>query len=194
MSEGHRGRYLWTDAFGVLNFVSLGVITNNRTYTALAARLIDRVHDVLGRTRDGAQRLPGASDAHPLRGGLRIGKVGDEDDPSGDGDGQYHHYLTIWMFALNRMALAARDMRYNELAIELAQAVHPRFVSARDSERPRVCWKMSVDLGRFVRRTSSPLFSLRARLSLSPVSILTLSLLSSLVSYAPASAASTYTV
>ncbi|KZT69181.1 hypothetical protein DAEQUDRAFT_281192 [Daedalea quercina L-15889] len=157
MSEGHRGRYLWTDAFGVLNFITLGTLAANPTYTTLAARLIDRVHDVLGRTRDGTQRLPGASNAHPLRGGLRIGKPGDEDDPSGDGDGQYHHYLTIWMFALNRMARATRNPRYNELAIELAQAIHPRFVRDRDAERPRMCWKMSVDLSRPVVRSEGNL-------------------------------------
>ncbi|TFY60967.1 hypothetical protein EVJ58_g4817 [Rhodofomes roseus] len=157
MSEGHRGRYLWTDAFGVLNFLTLGTLTHNPTYTTLAARLIDRVHDVLGRTRDGTQRLPGATDAHPLRGGLRIGKVGDEDDPSGDGDGQYHHYLTIWMFALNRTALATHDPRYNDLAIELAKAIHPRFVRERDSERPRMYWKMSVDMSRPMVRSEGNL-------------------------------------
>jgi len=157
MAEGHRGRYLWTDAFGILNLITLGTLTHDPTYTTLAARLIDRVHDVLGRTRDGTQRLPGATDAHPLRGGLRIGKASDEDDPSGDGDGQYHHYLTIWMFALNRMSLAARDPHYNDLAIELAKAVHPRFVRDRDAERPRMCWKMSVDLSRPMVRSEGNL-------------------------------------
>lgn len=36
-----------------------------------------------------------------------------------DGDGQY--YLTKWMFALSRMALAKEDRRYNDWAIELAK-------------------------------------------------------------------------
>ncbi|KAI0370590.1 hypothetical protein BV20DRAFT_966520 [Pilatotrama ljubarskyi] len=148
MAEGHRGRYLWTDAFGVLNLLTLGVLTSNALYTTLAARLVDTVHDTLGRTRDGARRLPGASDAHPLAGGLRIGKEDEEDDPGGDGDGQYHHYLTIWMFALNRMTHATGERRYNDLAIELAKAIHPRFVRDRDSARPRMYWKMSIDLSR----------------------------------------------
>ncbi|CDO70987.1 hypothetical protein BN946_scf184830.g19 [Trametes cinnabarina] len=148
MAEGHRGRYLWTDAFGVLNFLTLGTLTSNTIYHALAARLIQTVHDTLGRTRDGTRRLPGASDEHPLAGGLRIGKEDEEDDPGGDGDGQYHHYLTIWMFALNRMTRATGERRYNDLAIELAKAIHPRFVRDRDSARPRMYWKMSIDLKR----------------------------------------------
>ncbi|KAI0327579.1 hypothetical protein GY45DRAFT_1327470 [Cubamyces sp. BRFM 1775] len=146
MAEGHRGRYLWTDAFGMLNLLTLGVLTSNALYTTLAARLVHSVHDTLGRTRDGTARLPGASDEHPLAGGLRIGKEDEEDDPGGDGDGQYHHYLTIWMFALNRVACATGERRYNDLAIELAKAIHPRFVRDRDSERPRMYWKMSIDL------------------------------------------------
>ena len=27
MAEGHRGRYLWTDAFGVLNLLTLGALS-----------------------------------------------------------------------------------------------------------------------------------------------------------------------
>ncbi|KAI8972830.1 hypothetical protein BD414DRAFT_499500 [Trametes punicea] len=148
MAEGHRGRYLWTDAFGVLNLLTLGALTSNALYTTLAARLVHTVHDTLGRMRDGTRRLPGASDEHPLAGGLRIGKEDEEDDPGGDGDGQYHHYLTIWMFALNRMTHATGERRYNDLAVELARAIHPRFVRDRESARPRMYWKMSIDLKR----------------------------------------------
>ena len=63
-SGGHRGRYLWTDAFGVINFITLhhehtktsSEDTDNK-YLTLARRLIETVHDVLGRTRDGKSRL-----------------------------------------------------------------------------------------------------------------------------------------
>lgn len=142
-SSGHLGRYLWTDAFGVVNFITLYRITSSITYLHCAARLIETVHNVLGRTRSQDAYLPGASVEHPLSGGLRIGK----DDESGpDGDGQYHHYLTLWMFALNRMSVASGEQRYNDLAIELAQAIHPAFVTHRNSSRPRMRWKMSTDL------------------------------------------------
>ncbi|KAI0676317.1 hypothetical protein C8Q78DRAFT_1065189 [Trametes maxima] len=158
MAEGHRGRYLWTDAFGVLNLLTLGALTTRHAlYAILAARLVTAVHDVLGRTRDGTRRLPGASDAHPLAGGLRIGKEVEEDDPGGDGDGQYHHYLTLWMFAPNRLSRATGERRHNDLAIELARAIHPKFVRDRDAVRPRMCWKMSVDLGRPLVRSEGNL-------------------------------------
>ena len=84
-SGGHRGRYLWTDAFGVINYLTLNKETSDPKYLAHAIRLSETVHDVLGRTRDGKARLPRASDENPLGGGLRIGK---EDEGGPDGDGQ----------------------------------------------------------------------------------------------------------
>ena len=143
MKDGDRGRYLWTDAFGVINLLTLYKETTDVIYLSYARRLVESVHDVLGRHRDGIMRLPGASDAHPLRGGLRIGKVSADGE---DGDGQYHHYLTLWMFALNRMAIATRNLAYNQQAIELCEAIHPHFVVERTSVRPRMYWKMSIDL------------------------------------------------
>ncbi|KAH6892944.1 hypothetical protein B0T10DRAFT_591744 [Thelonectria olida] len=140
---GHRGRYLWTDAFGVVNFVTLFKETSSPKYLVLAKRLVQTVHDVLGRTRDGLARLPGATDDEPLSGGLRIGKL----SASGsDGDGQYHHYLTLWMFALNRVSLATGDSKYNDLAIQLAKAIHPRFIIHRPSGKLRMVWKISMDM------------------------------------------------
>ena len=148
-SGGHRGRYLWTDAFGVLNLITLHreasdlQDTIKHHYLILAKRLVETVHDVLGRTRDGRARLPGATDSNPVGGGLRIGKI----DPDGpDADGQYHHYLTVWMFALNRLSLATDEPKYNQLAVALARAIHPRFMRNRESDRPRLAWKMRTDL------------------------------------------------
>lgn len=159
-SGGHRGRYLWTDAFGVINFLTLHQEYNaalqssssssssvsaqqDDKYLILARRLVETVHDVLGRTRDGQRRLPGATDDNPLGGGLRIGKV-DETGP--DSDGQYHHYLTVWMFALNRLSLATGDTSYNTQAVSLARAIHSRFFVNRESSHPRMVWKMATDL------------------------------------------------
>lgn len=141
---GHRGRYLWTDAFGLVNLITLSKETASPVYLTLAKQLAHTVHNVLGRTRDGAARLPRATDAEPLAGGLRIGKMA-EHGP--DGDGQYHHYLTLWMFALNRLALATGEPEYNRLAVQLAKAVHPHFVLRRNGEALRMVWKVSTDLG-----------------------------------------------
>lgn len=105
-----------------------------------ADTLIDDVHNTLGRYRNSDVRLGKATDQHPLLGGLRIGKedVGD--------DGQYFHYLTKWMFALNRMSIARRDERYNRWAVELAETVHPRFLSSTPHDGQCLWWKLDVDL------------------------------------------------
>jgi hypothetical protein len=150
-SGGHGGRYLWTDAFGVVNLLTMHSQYNiskkqdewDDRYLVLADRLINTVHDVLGRTRDGDSRLPGATDTNPLGGGLRIGKT---DDHGPDADGQYHHYLTLWMFALNRMARASGNMEYNRQAVKLAKAIHPKFFVGRTTARPRMVWKMNMSL------------------------------------------------
>lgn len=139
---GHHGRYLWTDAFGVLNLITLYQQTTSRNYLILAKRLVQVVHDVLGRTRDSAVRLPGATDKEPLKGGLRIGKLAAE---GSDCDGQYHHYLTLWMFALNRLSLATKVEEYNDLAIQLAKAIHPHFV-IRHPGGLKMVWKISTDM------------------------------------------------
>lgn len=141
--HGHNGRYLWTDAFGVCNLISLYRISRDSRYLILAERLVEVVHRVLGATRDGTRLLPGADAQHPLRGGLRIGKLA----ASGpDGDGQYYHYLTTWMFALNRLAKVTNKMMYNDLGIELAESIHTKFVTRREATHPKIVWKMSVDL------------------------------------------------
>ncbi|KAI1116764.1 hypothetical protein F5Y14DRAFT_439601 [Nemania sp. NC0429] len=120
---GHRGRYLWTDAFGVINFVTLSR-ERGPGYLHLARKLATTVHEA------------------PLRGGLRIGKL----EPGGpDGDGMYHHYLTLWMYALDVLARATGEARWNALAVQLARAVHPRFMVARHG-RESMAWKISTDM------------------------------------------------
>eukprot|EP00741_Cyanophora_paradoxa_P007899 tig00001224_g7642.t1 len=86
------GRYLWTDAHGVLAHLSLWDATGEAAYLERAAAIVREVHDVLGRSRDGAHRLGQATVERPTLAGLRIGK----EDPPGteDGDGQYLHYNT----------------------------------------------------------------------------------------------------
>ncbi|KAJ9494992.1 hypothetical protein H2202_009467 [Exophiala xenobiotica] len=141
--EAHRGRYLWTDGFGVVNFLTLYKITREDRYLIFARNLIFTVHNVLGYTRDGKERLPGATEERPLDGGLRIGKC-DETGP--DGDGQYFHYLTMWMHALNRMTFVTGNKWYNDQAVSMAKAVLFRFMTNVSAERPRMVWKLSIDL------------------------------------------------
>jgi hypothetical protein len=146
-------RYLWTDAFAVCNFIEMG-----RNDLALA--LVDRVHRTLGRyspedTRTGwiSGLEAHTAELHPTIGGLRIGKPLPERKPSEpfnerlewDRDGQYFHYLTKWMHALDQLTYATGDPSFNKWARELAESAFRRFVHGSP---PTMYWKMSVDLSR----------------------------------------------
>lgn len=152
-------RYLWTDAFAVCNFLELARAKHDQHFTELALRLVDQVHHVLGRHRADDPRtgwLSGLNEdegeSHPTRGGLRIGKklpergIGEALDPDleWDRDGQYFHYLTKWMFALDQVARATAEPRFNLWARELAEAAHRAFQHGPG----RMVWKMSTDLSR----------------------------------------------
>jgi len=71
--------------------------------------------------------------ARPPRRGIRIGEEPDR-------DGQYFHYLAMWLFALH--VLGRTKPAYREKAIALARAIHPSFVVPGVG----VIWKMAEDL------------------------------------------------
>ncbi|MEE8311768.1 MAG: hypothetical protein V3R77_05885 [Candidatus Binatia bacterium] len=157
-------RYLWTDAFAVCNLLGMFVREHDEDLRRLALHLVDQVHYVLGRyhpddPRHG--RISGLDEdegeEHPTIGGLRIGKPLPEREPGQayedalewERDGQYFHYLTKWMHALDRVSRVTRDPRYHRWAVELAKTAHARFTYwDRESGRMRMYWKMSIDLGR----------------------------------------------
>ena len=151
-SEHPPRRYLWTDSFAVCNFLGLG-------QTDLALRLIDQVHHTLGRHRPDDSRsgwISGLADAegeaHPTRGGLRIGKPlperrADErfdEQLEWERDGQYFHYLTKWMHALDQASRLTGQPRFNLSARELAETAWAAFTGGSR----RMVWKMSIDLSR----------------------------------------------
>ena len=157
-------RYLWTDAFAVCNFLDLYLQTSDDKYKNLALLLVDQVHNVLGRYRENDSRtgwISGLDEQegkmHPTKGGLRIGKNMNERSPSDpfdenlewDRDGQYYHYLTKWMHALNRMSRVTTDTTYNTWAIELAKTAHAKFTYVPSFGGQKcIYWKMSIDLSR----------------------------------------------
>lgn len=108
-------RYLWTDAFGLVLYVSLHRATRDEKWLDCAKQLVTDVDRVLGRPR-----------------GYRIGEAPDR-------DGQYFHYLAMWLYAL--ACLGAHDVSYREKGIRIAKAIHNRFVIPGTG----VIWKMRED-------------------------------------------------
>ena len=160
---GEQKRYLWTDAFAVTNYLSLALATREQRFLDLAGALIDQVHRVLGRQRPDAVRsgwISGRSEsegaAHPTVGGLRIGKPIAERPPhtpsnertEWDRDGQYFHYLTKWMHALDQTTRVTGDARYTCWGRELAATAHRAFIYTLLDGSRRMYWKMSIDLTR----------------------------------------------
>ena len=109
-------RYLWTDAFGVVLLVSLYRALAKDAFLDEAEWLVAQVDRVLGRPR-----------------GIRIGEEPDR-------DGQYFHYLAMWLYAL---AVIGRHIpRYREKGIDLVHQVHDAFLLPGRG----VIWKMKEDL------------------------------------------------
>lgn len=155
-------RYLWTDAFAVCNYLGLFHETGDRAKLGLALQLVDQVHHTLGKHRADDRRrgwisglAEAAGKAHPTSGGLRIGKPRQERRPTEriderlewERDGQYFHYLTKWMHALDQVARVTGEARYHLWACELAKAAWRAFVYSSDGG-PRMYWKLSIDLTR----------------------------------------------
>jgi len=157
-------RYLWTDAFAVCNFLGLFVEEGDTEAMQCALQLVDETHRVLGRHRpDDVRRgwISGLDEErgarHPTLGGLRIGKERPERSSDEgfdaalewDRDGQYYHYLTKWMYALDCVSRVTEDLRYRGWAVELARTAHARFsVCDAAGSAMGLRWKMSIDLSR----------------------------------------------
>jgi hypothetical protein len=159
-------RYLWTDAFAVLASLGLHRRTGQAAHLERAVRIVTLVHETLGRHRDddpdrrtGWISGLGETDGslRPTVGGLRIGKPRPErragevldERLEWDRDGQYFHYLTKWMLALNALSRATGDPEPNMQAIELAHAAAAAFIHRpRGDAVKRIHWKMSIDLSR----------------------------------------------
>ena len=109
-------RYLWTDAFGLVLLVSLYEELKEERYLDEAEQLVSEVERVLGRKR-----------------GIRIGEEPDR-------DGQYFHYLAMWLYALG--VLGRYKPNYRDKGIALAHDIHRPFVVPGRG----VIWKMKEDL------------------------------------------------
>ncbi|MGB7576440.1 MAG: hypothetical protein WBM16_00935 [Pseudolabrys sp.] len=109
-------RYTWTDAFGVVLLVSLYAELNEQRFLDEAEWVVSEVERVLGRPR-----------------GIRIGEAADR-------DGQYFHYLAMWLYALS--VLARHRPAYRAKGVNLVRQIHDAFVVPGRG----VIWKMKEDL------------------------------------------------
>ena len=109
-------RYTWTDAFGVVLLASLYAETGKTRFLDEAEWVVSEVDRVLGRPR-----------------GIRIGEAPDR-------DGQYFHYLAMWLYALS--VLARHVPAYRRKGIDLVRHIHGAFVVRGRG----VVWKMKEDL------------------------------------------------
>jgi hypothetical protein len=163
LSEGKR--YLWTDAFAVCNFIQLFKTTENREFLQIAEKLIDSVHQELGKFRsdDPIYQRRGnwisGDQNHPTQNGLRIGKRLPEisrefvsmirgNDEEWERDGQYFHYLMKWTRALIKASQLTefqheKCKEYARFAKELVSGILPKFLN-RDQDL--LYWKMNTDL------------------------------------------------
>ncbi|MBP1730716.1 MAG: hypothetical protein H6Q55_1145, partial [Deltaproteobacteria bacterium] len=96
--------------------VSLHRELDDERYLQEAEWVVAEVERVLGRPR-----------------GIRIGEEPDR-------DGQYFHYLAMWMYALLRLGTIKEE--YHRKAVELVRQIHPAFVLPGVG----VIWKMLEDL------------------------------------------------
>lgn len=109
-------RYLWTDAFGVVLLASLSAELGDKAFLDEAEWVVAEVNRVLGRSR-----------------GIRIGEEPDR-------DGQYFHYLAMWLYAL---AILGRSIpAYRDMGVELVHQIHDAFLIPGRG----VIWKMKEDL------------------------------------------------
>lgn len=109
-------RYLWTDAFGVVLLVSLYEATRDDHFLDEARWLVAEVNRVLGRPR-----------------GIRIGEEPDR-------DGQYFHYLAMWLYALAVLGRYIPGIK--DQGVDIVRQVHGAFVVPGRG----VIWKMKEDL------------------------------------------------
>eukprot|EP00457_Paulinella_chromatophora_P003458 gb/GEZN01003466.1/.p1 GENE.gb/GEZN01003466.1/~~gb/GEZN01003466.1/.p1 ORF type:complete len:636 (+),score=64.11 gb/GEZN01003466.1/:110-2017(+) len=158
-------RYLWTDAFGVLNYCTLAInagvgTMEGQDFVEAAKKLIQTTHQVLGSPPNAEVPMLKLSRAATLLyaqlgsgslskyAGLRIGKelALPTSDPGMELDGMYWHYIDKWLYALVRFSQVSRDPRYLIDAALIIKEVHPYFMVYRDSKPWAIRWKTNCDL------------------------------------------------
>lgn len=152
-SPSGQRRYLWTDAFGIVNFISQAKLLRSldqgmeaeqqvQDYLTAASQLITAVYDCLGSPRSSKYPMAAADDGGYK--GLRIGKVlaRRATDQGMQYDGMYWHYLAQFLFAVTRYVQESHDQCQLDRVIRLVKQVHPAFLVPGRGYR----WKINTDL------------------------------------------------
>jgi len=161
-------RYLWTDAFGILNFISQSKATTNSNekdqYLGAAKMLINSVFQTLGNPRDDSDRYPMcpvlSENKKVMRyKGLRIGKVSAmiaskgvaRSDMGMEHDGMYWHYIDKMLYALSRYVIETHDLFILKRALHLIIDLHPAFFIPHQG----YLWKINTDCTPISTHTST---------------------------------------
>ena len=142
-------RYLWTDSFGILNFITLSHRAQSeekrQKLLDAAQKLADVTEKTLGTPRsDRLSMLPNSSGGYK---GMRIGKEEAKvmSDAGMSYDGMYWHYIDKWIYANLRLSQAKGETP--SYIAEFIKEIHPYFLKKDKNGQPvGIYWKMNCDL------------------------------------------------
>lgn len=149
-------RYLWTDSFGLANFVTMayrarqaGNAQDESDCVWAATRLVEAVHQTLGRPRAESFPMRVSKRGSTKFVGLRIGKTRARHETDGGMtyDGQYWHYIDKWMFAVSRLAVLANNTQLMREALAMMKETLSCFLQVDSKgQAVGVHWKLNSDM------------------------------------------------
>jgi DUF2075 family protein len=147
--ENASRRYLWTDAFAVQAFFGLLRTLGDEKYRQQAIRLIDFVHEHLGKFHLQDSRTGWISGMDEQAGKELPERQKDQSYNSRlewERDGQYFHYLSRWMIALLQAHLETGNKKYLSNARDLFLSTQ-KFIYESGTGLA-MYWKMDTQLSR----------------------------------------------
>ena len=142
-------RYLWTDSFGILNFITLSHRAQSdkkrKKLLDAAQTLADVTAKTLGTPR--SEKLPMLPNSKGGYKGMRIGKENAKvmSDAGMSYDGMYWHYIDKWIYALLRLSQAKGETPTD--ISDFIKEIHPYFLKKDKNGKPvGIYWKMNGDL------------------------------------------------
>lgn len=146
LPPSNQRRYLWTDSFGILTYVSQAIkakqlndMTKYDMNMSSAKMLIEAVYDCLGQPTNMdkypmtpyIESEPTCSPKKTIKfNGLRIGKLHSCKGSTDIGmkyDGMYWHYTDKFIFAVCRFAVEAKDAEELSRVVRLVKSIFPKF-------------------------------------------------------------------